>query len=243
MSRIFFVLIFVVVFWNGLSADDIAKNTLVQKLSEYVVVDIRDKADFNKASIAKSINIPLNQIKLKRFLRSKKIVLVDYSFREKPISEISNLTSKGFNISWLIGGYQSWVLGKKVPVKQKLVGFSNFFKNGSSDWHIILFTHHVAFEKELDENEIKFTKSIDGEINGDIWNMIDKAKDGVVFIFIDADGSYQSLKKSSELIKHKKWYALEEGLSGFYKNMARLNITGSQRKQFMSSLCSCKGKK
>ena len=89
---------------------------------EAVVVDIRDRKDFNEGRITGSINIPLNSIKsraseLKKF-KDKQIIVADKMGQHSAMA-VKQLNAEGFsNVVRLNGGVADWK-GSNLPLVKK----------------------------------------------------------------------------------------------------------------------------
>jgi rhodanese-related sulfurtransferase len=89
---------------------------------EAVVVDIRDRKDFNEGRIIGSINIPLNSIKsraseLKKF-KDKQIIVADKMGQHSAMA-VKQLNAEGYaNVVRLNGGVADWK-GSNLPLVKK----------------------------------------------------------------------------------------------------------------------------
>ena len=89
---------------------------------EAVVVDIRDRKDFNEGRITGSINIPLNSIKsraseLKKF-KDKQIIVADKMGQHSAMA-VKQLNAEGYaNVVRLNGGVAGWK-GSNLPLVKK----------------------------------------------------------------------------------------------------------------------------
>ncbi|AHI31696.1 MULTISPECIES: rhodanese-like domain-containing protein [Marinobacter] len=89
---------------------------------EAVVVDIRDRKDFNEGRITGSINIPLNSIKsraseLKKF-KDKQIIVADKMGQHSAMA-VKQLNAEGYaNVVRLNGGVADWK-GSNLPLVKK----------------------------------------------------------------------------------------------------------------------------
>ena len=89
---------------------------------EAVVVDIRDRKDFNEGRITGSINIPLNSIKsraseLKKF-KDKQIIVADKMGQHSAMA-LKQLNAEGYaNVVRLNGGVADWK-GSNLPLVKK----------------------------------------------------------------------------------------------------------------------------
>ena len=89
---------------------------------EAVVVDIRDRKDFNEGRITGSINIPLNSIEsraseLKKF-KDKQIIVADKMGQHSAMA-VKQLNAEGYaNVVRLNGGVADWK-GSNLPLVKK----------------------------------------------------------------------------------------------------------------------------
>ena len=89
---------------------------------EAVVVDIRDRKDFNEGRITGSINIPLNSFKsraseLKKF-KDKQIIVADKMGQHSAMA-VKQLNAEGYaNVVRLNGGVADWK-GSNLPLVKK----------------------------------------------------------------------------------------------------------------------------
>ncbi len=89
---------------------------------EAVVVDIRDRKDFNEGRITGAINIPLNSIKsraseLKKF-KDKQIIVADKMGQHSAMA-VKQLKAEGYdNVVRLNGGIADWK-GSNLPLVKK----------------------------------------------------------------------------------------------------------------------------
>ncbi|MEC7816781.1 MAG: rhodanese-like domain-containing protein [Pseudomonadota bacterium] len=89
---------------------------------EAVVVDIRDRKDFNEGRITGSINIPLNSLKsraneLSKF-KEKQIIVVDKMGQHSSMA-VKQLNGEGYaNVVRLNGGIADW-RGSNLPLVKK----------------------------------------------------------------------------------------------------------------------------
>lgn len=89
---------------------------------EAIVVDIRDRKDFNEGRITGAINIPLNSIKsraseLKKF-KDKQIIVADKMGQHSAMA-VKQLKAEGYdNVVRLNGGIADWK-GSNLPLVKK----------------------------------------------------------------------------------------------------------------------------
>jgi rhodanese-related sulfurtransferase len=74
-----------------------------------VLVDVRSQEAFDRVRIPGSLNLPLEFIRTKSFLKTTPVVLVNEGFRLQPLAgECERLKSAGFPVSILSGGLCAW---------------------------------------------------------------------------------------------------------------------------------------
>ena len=81
----------------------------LKKKEEIVLIDVRNRDEFERFRIPASINIPLFAIKTKTFLRHRPLVLINEGHSYSPLEqECKRLRDAGFMVSILIGGLHHW---------------------------------------------------------------------------------------------------------------------------------------
>lgn len=95
--------------------------------NNHLFIDIRNNQTFNKKHILGSINIPLELITTKSFLKNKNIVLVGNGWDESSLlDKCAQLKSKGFtSVRVLTGGIISWFLKQHKVSKRSLISVSS----------------------------------------------------------------------------------------------------------------------
>lgn len=105
----------------------------LKKSGDITFVDVRDKKFFNEKHISSSINIPLDLIKTKAFLKNKLTVIVGNGWNEHLlIDECIQLKKKEFkSVKVLAGGIISWFKIQKELSKRTLISLTSkeFFNN------------------------------------------------------------------------------------------------------------------
>jgi len=91
----------------------ISVETVLRKLKKkegVVLVDVRNREEFEKFRIPGSINMPLFSIKTKSFLKSQSLVLINEGYHYGPLEqECKQLRDSGFNSVWVLnGGLNVW---------------------------------------------------------------------------------------------------------------------------------------
>ncbi|MBN1903884.1 MAG: rhodanese-like domain-containing protein [Deltaproteobacteria bacterium] len=122
----------------------VSAKSLLNELSknqDFVLIDVRDKNEFEEYHIPDSINIPLYTIKTKGFLRDKRLVLINNGFNLKSLKETGEaLVSKGYSIRILQGGLLAWqkaggnLIGDAAGIKDiNLISSEELFSEISKD--------------------------------------------------------------------------------------------------------------
>ena len=87
---------------------DVVRYKLKQK-QKIILVDVRNRKDFERSHIPGSINLPLFALKIKFFLRSSPIVLINDGFQYRLLeNECRQLKGLGINAQILDGGLTAW---------------------------------------------------------------------------------------------------------------------------------------
>lgn len=95
------------VFACDISAANALKLDVNNKSAQFV--DVRDQDAYSRFRIPGSINMPLDFIRTKTFLKGKTLVLVDEGYRRLRLEKTcADLHSRGFNPSILAGGLSAW---------------------------------------------------------------------------------------------------------------------------------------
>ena len=90
-------------------------------------IDIRNKKTFNAKHISGSINIPLELIATKSFLKNKNVILVGSGWNESSLLDTcSQLKRKGYkSVRVLTGGIISWFIKQKNVPKRTLISLTS----------------------------------------------------------------------------------------------------------------------
>jgi rhodanese-related sulfurtransferase len=82
----------------------------------YTLIDIRNEKYYKLAHIPNSINLPVGKIAAKKYLRSKKIVLINRGYSSSSILKwCKKLKKQKFSVLILKGGINSWAI-KNLPL-------------------------------------------------------------------------------------------------------------------------------
>jgi rhodanese-related sulfurtransferase len=111
-----------------------------------VIIDVRQKNDFDRFRIPGSLNIPLYAIKTKTFLKSKALILVNEGHQVSQLEqECRHLRQSGFNVRILKGGFNSWkrqggiTEGENIAHNKlnRISSLNYFYEKDRGDWVVI----------------------------------------------------------------------------------------------------------
>lgn len=127
------------------TADTLKKS---KQLNNTLFIDVRNKQFFSEKHIPGSLNIPLQLISTKAFLKNKKVVLVGSGWNESSLIQKSmQLKTKGFiSIKVLTGGIISWfkmIKGVRFEFNNNKSSLTPFIKLTSKEFF------NVDFEKKF----------------------------------------------------------------------------------------------
>jgi len=185
------------------------------KIPDLVLLDVRAKADFDKFRINNSINIPLSQIKVKNFWKSKTLVLINSGHDIKPlIEECGRLRKKGFKKTFVYSnGIASWskdkgrLIGTYTSKDLKSISPEQLFSDRKVHNWVVIDAVSKKNKKNLDKLLNYFPKSIK-------HTKVNEAKypESTRFVFADNAGDDFNLFNQ---VKQKNKYYLLGGAEGF----------------------------
>lgn len=84
----------------------------LRNLSSVNIIDIRSEEKYNDNHIINACNIPFNKLIYSpdRYLDRDQVYYIYCQKGRKSIQLCSILSSKGFNVVNIIGGYEAWIL-------------------------------------------------------------------------------------------------------------------------------------
>ncbi len=199
-------------------------------ITDYTFIDVRSKEKFDENHILNSLNIPLNQIKTKSFLKSNKILIYNDGDVYYPIiEEVERLKSQGFNVWILTGGLNKVIISGHSFIKSDNNKINNkipvdvfFTEKDFSHW---LF---INTETINDKNNflVPYSVSIPFDVKNEgqlfatkLSDEILKIKDSSIInilIFNNDGKNYEQIDKTLSNFKYNIFY-LNEGLEE-YKN-------------------------
>jgi len=146
-------------------------NSLIKSLQQnekFILIDVRLSKKFAAAHIRDSINMPLETIKARTFLKSKNIVIIDDGWGNSLTEmEIVKLNTMGFkSVNLLFGGLKTWrdngggVAGVGGDISINEVEPKALFRGlNSKKWTIIDVTLSTNFCAKMFPKSIRFSKN------------------------------------------------------------------------------------
>lgn len=238
----------------------ISLDALLQMLDngrEIVIVDIRDRAEFNRFRIPGSINVPLHFIKTKLFFKTKSLVLVDegyaYSQLEK---ECHNLKKVGFTVAILNGGLNCWrrhqgpLQGDRLAQRSlNIIPPSAFFQEKEYDhWLVIDVSESPLVEASrllYDVFHIPFLNDSEkaiGRLSKIVATVAKQRKTHFfsVLIFNQDGEGYDRFEKLIEKTDVKNVFYLQGGLKEYRRFLQNLTLSQKPKNKRIKSLRKCK---
>lgn len=161
----------------------------LKKKEKIVLVDVRNREEFEKFRISGSINIPLFAIKTKTFLKHKPLVLINEGYHYSPLErECKRLRDAGFTATCILsGGLNAWK-EKGATVNGDIFAQKNLNR----------MPPQIFFEEKNDESWILI--DVSKPKNQETLSLIPQA---IAIPFIDNAGKFvSSIKRVME--KHEK---------------------------------------
>jgi rhodanese-related sulfurtransferase len=127
-----------------ISAEAVLK--MLKEKEDVLLIDVRGSEEFKRFRIRGSLNIPLDFIKTKAFLKNRKTVLVDEAYRHNHMeAQCRNLRAGGFTPFILYGGFDAWqdkggvIEGDPFARKEirEIPPWTFFEEKGFDDWLVI----------------------------------------------------------------------------------------------------------
>ncbi len=118
---------------NKVKQECVTYDEPLTKTNNILFVDVRAQQFFNIKNIPNSINVPLQLVSTKAFLKDKQVVLVGNGWNEQVLmDDCLSLKNNGYkSIRVLAGGITSWFKRKNIPLKRAFISLSSkeFFNN------------------------------------------------------------------------------------------------------------------
>ena len=94
----------------------ISPETVFKNKQDYTLIDIRNSAEFKLAHIPGSINLPINSIAKKKYLRTRNLILINKGYDSSSIlKRCVEFKKDGFYVLVLKGGINSWAI-RELPL-------------------------------------------------------------------------------------------------------------------------------
>ena len=217
----------------------------LKKKEKIVLVDVRNREEFEKFRIPGSINIPLFAIKTKTFLKHKPLVLINDGYHYSPLEqECKCLSDSGFTAVWVLnGGLNAWrqkggALNGDIFAQKELNKMSPqvfFEEKNDENWVVIdisrsknqeaLYLIPQAIAIPFIDNAREFVSSIK--------RVMEKHEKTpfLCFLILNENGEqYEKIEKLVEEAGLRNVFYLKEGLMG-YKGFLKRQVLMWQPKE------------
>lgn len=137
---------------NKIERECITSVESLTQTKEVLFVDVRAQQFFKMSRIPNSINVPLQLVSTKSFLKNKDVVLVGNGWNEKALIDGCNkLKNKGYkSVKVLVGGITSWFKMKNKWLKKTLISLSSKeFFNNKSEKKFVPFVISSSAKKQI----------------------------------------------------------------------------------------------
>lgn len=220
-----------------------------------LIIDVRDRRDFQKSNIPGSINFPLSSLHTKTNLKSASMVLVAESYRLSELAAAALLlNSSGFaSVSVLGGGLSAWSAagreldGEGLSFPQKMPADKLVAHKHKSDWLIIdVSTGLISSESDqrviyrpLSTNPGEFAH----EVAQKAQNLSASLGVGPQVLLVDSDGTGygEAFKLLPESLKPYTYY-VDGGLAGYRSYAQGLSRMLSSGRETSGPSVTCLGK-
>jgi rhodanese-related sulfurtransferase len=207
-----------------------AVQQILHKKPETILIDVREKEDYEKFRIPGSINMPIFAIKTKTYLKAAPIIFVNEGNKNNEmIDACSYLRQMGFRIWYLKGGLNAWkgrdasFTGNSYPYQELNEIFAkDFFAERNSDnWMIIDISTsehpktHLFFPGSISipvNDEKKIVSSI--KINLARYSMNSPP---LILIFNNKGEGYQRIAKAIEKTGIQNVFYLRGGIEAYIR--------------------------
>ena len=213
----------------AVSADAVLKN--IRDKQDIILVDIRNKAEFEKFRIPGSINIPLFAVRTKVFLKSQSLILINEGYNQnQPRQACEELNSAGFRASFIYGGLNAWKeSGGQIegdPFAQKeldKVTPLDFFAEKDDENRIIIDVSssenknsRSLLPKSLHVPYLKDEKSFVSAVQDALAKHKDKPFSSVLIVSQNGD-QYEDIRKAVRKADVKNVFFLKGGIEAYQK--------------------------
>ena len=226
----------------------------LKKKEKIILVDVRNREEFEKFRIPGSINIPLFAIKTKTFLKHKHLVLINDGYHYSPLErECKRLKDSGFTAVWILhGGLNAW-REKGATVNGDIFAQKNlnrmppqifFEEKNDESWIVIdvskpktretLYLIPQAIAIPFIDNTGKFVSSIKR-----VMEKHEKTS-FLCFLILNENGEqYERIEKLIEEAGLRNIFYLKEGLMGYKGFLKRQAIMWQPKEHSRKTLKKC----
>jgi len=226
----------------------------LKKKQEIVLIDVRNREEFEKFRIPGSINMPLFTLKTKGFLKSKPLVLINEGYHCGPLEqECKQLKDSGFTAVWLLnGGLNAW-RQKGAPLNGDVFAQKELNR----------MPPQIFFEEKNDENwlAIDVSKSETSEgrylipqavaipFADDAEEFVSRIKTAMgrdksnpllsVLIFNESGEQYERIEKLIQETGIRNVFYLKDGLKGYKTFLQRQALIWQPKEHSTKALKKC----
>lgn len=236
----------------AISAESVLRK--LNKKEKIVLIDVRNREEFEKFRIPGSINIPLFAIKTKTFLKHKPLVLINEGYHYSPLErECKRLNDSGFTAVWVLnGGLNAWrekgatVNGDVFAQKElnRMPSQVFFEEKNDESWIVIdvsksknqeaLYLIPQAIAIPFIDNTGKFVSSIKK-----VMERHEKTP-FLCFLILNENGEqYEKIEKLIEEAGLRNVFYLKEGLMGYKGFLKRQTLMWQPKEHSRKTLKKC----
>ena len=226
----------------------------LNKKEEIVLVDVRNREEFEKISIPGSINIPLFAVKTKTFLKHKPLVLINEGCYYNPLErECKRLSDSGFTaVRILNGGLNPWrqkggALNGDIFAQKELNKISSqifFEEKNDENWVVIDVSKSKNQETLYLIPQVIAIPFIDnaGKFVLSIKRVMEKHEKSffLCFLILNENGEqYEKIEKLIEKAGLRNVFYLKEGLMGYKGFLKRQALMWQPKDSSRKTLKKC----
>lgn len=228
----------------------------LKKKEKMVLVDVRNREEFEKFRIPGSINIPLFAIKTKTFLKHKPLVLINDGYHYSPLErECKRLKDSGFTAIWILhGGLSAWrkkgatVNGDIFAQKElnKMPAQIFFEEKNDESWVVIDISRSESSESRYllpQAISIPFANDA-GDFVSSIKRVMERHEKNsfLSFLIFNENGEqYEKIEKLIEEAGLRNVFYLKEGLRGYNGFLKRQALMWQSKDHSRKTLKKCPG--
>ena len=228
----------------------------LKKKEEIVLVDVRNREEFEKFRISGSINIPLFAIKTKTFLKRKPLVLINEGYHYSPLErECKRLKDFGFTAAWILnGGLNAWrekgaTVNGDIFAQKELnrVPPQIFFEEKNDESCIVIDVSKPKNQETLylipQAIAIPFIDNA-GKFVSSLKRVMEKHKKASFLSFLILNENGEQYERIEKLIKEtelRNVFYLKEGLMGYKGFLKRQALMWQPKDHSRKTLKKCPG--